>query len=512
MSRAVLEPTEPTVAAVRYGWHQRVFSFPVMLAIMLCLLALMTVRNRFDDPDMWWHLKTGEIIFNTHHIPHTDQFSSTAFGTEWIPHEWLSQISIAAAYRNAGFSGLVAWLYIVTCSLYSLQYALCALYSGNAKVSLVGGMVTWIFSTVGLAVRPQLLGYSLLSLELLIIYCGVTRNRKWLLLLPPLFAIWINVHGSFFFGILVAGAIFFTSLFSFTAGPLIAPPWNPQTRLWLAGIIAASIAALFANPTGFKQVWYPIDTLFHQNLGVGFVDEWQPLNFSDNRAWVLIAVYAAIGLLLIYRVAPIYFHELILLAVAFYLAASHIRMLFLVAIIAAPVLSRMLSGTWDSWSLTTDRWRPNAVMIAAAIAIMVYSFPTRSELNDSVRNNNPDRAISYIRAHNLSGRMFNEYALGGYFIWAMPERKVFIDGRSDLYEWTGVWKDFARLMKLDENPQAILDRYQVTYCVLRKGSYLVNVLPYAGFRQVYQDDVVALFTRNSPDAPPTLAEGAPVGR
>ena len=33
--------------------------------------------SRFDDPDMWWHLKTGEIIWTTHHIPTTDIFSYT---------------------------------------------------------------------------------------------------------------------------------------------------------------------------------------------------------------------------------------------------------------------------------------------------------------------------------------------------------------------------------------------------------------------------------------------------
>src|SRR5689334_21509521 len=41
---------------------RRIFSFPVMLAGMLTVLAVLTVRGRFNDPDMWWHLKTGEII------------------------------------------------------------------------------------------------------------------------------------------------------------------------------------------------------------------------------------------------------------------------------------------------------------------------------------------------------------------------------------------------------------------------------------------------------------------
>ena len=57
-----------------------VFSFPVVLALLLIVLMLFTVRSRFSDPDMWWHLKTGEIIWNTQSIPRVDLFSFTAYG------------------------------------------------------------------------------------------------------------------------------------------------------------------------------------------------------------------------------------------------------------------------------------------------------------------------------------------------------------------------------------------------------------------------------------------------
>ena len=46
-----------------------------MVAGLLIVLAVLTVRARFDDPDMWWHLKMGEIIWTTHTIPTTDLFS-----------------------------------------------------------------------------------------------------------------------------------------------------------------------------------------------------------------------------------------------------------------------------------------------------------------------------------------------------------------------------------------------------------------------------------------------------
>src|ERR1039458_1987354 len=48
---------------------QRLLSFPTMLASLLVLLVVLTVRGRFDDSDLWWHLKMGQVIWTTHSIP-----------------------------------------------------------------------------------------------------------------------------------------------------------------------------------------------------------------------------------------------------------------------------------------------------------------------------------------------------------------------------------------------------------------------------------------------------------
>ena len=69
---------------------QFAFSFPAVLLSLLIVLTVFTVRSRFADPDMWWHLKTGELIWNSHTIPRTDPFSFSAAGYRWIAQEWLS--------------------------------------------------------------------------------------------------------------------------------------------------------------------------------------------------------------------------------------------------------------------------------------------------------------------------------------------------------------------------------------------------------------------------------------
>src|SRR5260370_19073293 len=120
-----------------------VFSFPVMVAATLVVLTVLTVQSRFNDHDLWWHLKTGEIIWNTHSIPRTDLFSFTTNNHAWTDHEWLSQVTIYGAWRFGGNAGLMLWLCVFASLLFIGAYALCSLYSGNAKVARIGALVTW---------------------------------------------------------------------------------------------------------------------------------------------------------------------------------------------------------------------------------------------------------------------------------------------------------------------------------------------------------------------------------
>src|SRR5437763_4449079 len=125
--------TTPVAAMAGMGSAARlVFSFPVTLAFALTVLTVLTVRDRFNDPDLWWHLKTGEIIWTTHSIPQTDVFSFTTNQHAWTAHEWLSQVTIYGTWRLWGYQGLMLWLCMLGSLLLIGQYALCSLYSRNA--------------------------------------------------------------------------------------------------------------------------------------------------------------------------------------------------------------------------------------------------------------------------------------------------------------------------------------------------------------------------------------------
>jgi hypothetical protein len=474
------------------------FSFPVMLAGLLLVLATLTVRSRFDDPDMWWHLKMGEIVWTTHTIPVTDLFSFTTNHHAWIPHEWLSQVIIYCAYEWGGFSGLMLWLCVFTTILFVAGYLLCSLYSGNAKVAFLGALVIFVFATVGVSIRPQLIGYLLLIVELILIHLGRTRSPRWFWCLPPLFALWINCHGSFSLGIVLAVVLLFSSFFDFRIGGLIAEPWESRRRRTLLFALILSVAALFLNPVGVKLILYPFDTLIHQPLGLSAVQEWQPLQLSSLHGILLMAVLACIFLLVIARKSELYFWELLLLAMGTWLAGSHDRMLFVFGILAAPVLSRMLSTFWEGYNAESDRIWPNAVMIGLSLLVAIWAFPNSQSLIRMTEENSPVKAVEFIKANHLSGPMLNDYGDGGYLIWAMPEHPVFVDGRGDVFEWTGVLAEFGQWAMLQTDPNKLLDKYSIQFCLLTPQSPMAHVFPLMhNWKSVYSDSNSIIFVRAS---------------
>lgn len=478
---------------------RRAFSFPVAAAALLAGLAVLTVRGRFDDPDMWWHLKNGEVIWTTHAIPVTDLFSYTTSHHAIVPQEWLSELLIYGAYHLGGYTGLMLWLCLFSSALLIAGYILCSVYSGNAKVGFAGAMLVWFFATVGLAVRGQMIGYLLLIFELLLLHLGRTRSPGWFFALPVLMTLWVNCHGSFIFGLIVMAVFLFCSFLDLREGGLICERVDARQRRALIIAVALSCMAVFLNPDGAKQVLYPLNTMLHEHIVVTQISEWQPLAISDSRGAGLLAILAFIALCLIVRqTARIYLHEALLLALGAWLALSHQRMAFVFGILAAPVVTRLLSGAWEGYEPEKDRILPNAALIALSFLVIYAMFPSRAALTQQVEDGSPVKAAVYVRAHRLTGNMLNTFGDGGYLIWALPQHPVFIDGRADAYEATGVLAEFGNWAMLQSDPVALLDKYHINFCLLDRDAPMSRVLPLLpGWKQVYSDAQSVIFLRSA---------------
>src|SRR5436309_6756664 len=78
-----------------------------LLAVLaLLLVALMTLRA-IPAYDLYWQLKTGELICSTRHVPRTDLFSYTAYGDPWYVQEWLTEVLFYGLWKSFGPESLI---------------------------------------------------------------------------------------------------------------------------------------------------------------------------------------------------------------------------------------------------------------------------------------------------------------------------------------------------------------------------------------------------------------------
>jgi hypothetical protein len=474
-----------------------VFSFPAFLGSGLVVLAALTVKGRFDDPDIWWQLRIGQVIWATHSAPTTEIFSHTAAGYPWIPHEWLSQLSIYAAYYLGGYVGLMAWLTIFASLLLVLLYALSSLYSGDSKLAFLGGLIGWYFGTVGMAIRPLVIGHTFVVIELLLLHLGRTRDRRWFWLLPLVFGIWVNCHGSYASGLVILVVTGACGFFDLKIGPVVSFAWAARTHRTYIWASLLSFVALLWNPEGWRLLRYPIDVLFLQHTGLANVNEWLPLPLLDIRAAGLLAILIGVAVAAAAGRVEVRLDEAILLAMVALLAVRHQRMLFLFGVVSAPIVCRLAAAMWSTRERKRDLPIANAVCMGIAVLTVALSFPTQSDLEDQVRKSSPVAAVEFIRNAHLQGPMLNDYTLGGYLMWTLPEHKVFVDGRADVYDWTGVLEEFGRWALLKEDPQLLLNKYKIQFCVLDSGAPMSHVLPYLpGWRKAYGDAQASVFVRD----------------
>jgi hypothetical protein len=469
-------------------------SFPAMLGMFLIGRVFYEGRGFVVDPDVWWHIKVGQDILHTHHFPTVDPYSFTAAGTPWIAYEWLGEIVLAFMYRLGGVVSLCVFLIAVGSIILISLYWLATVRSGNSKAAFISTLFLASLAFASFTLRPQMFGYLFLILTLLVME-KFRRGVSWpLWTLPLIFLAWVNTHGSFIIGIGVVGLYLCAGLFSFQLGSVQAVAWTRKQRLQLETALLFCLAVLPITPYGTQLAVYPFDMAFSQPINVANVNEWRPMPFE------LVGGKIFLGLIVIFFLLQMFYRfswrleELLLVAGGTAMACLHVRFILLFVPFCAPVFATMLARWVPAYMRQKDKYIANAVLMAAVIAAMIYYFPKRAALDKTVAATYPVAALDYLRAHPVRGKMLNYYGFGGYLVFS--GQPVFIDGRGDLYERSGVFSDYIHLNEFEPGSLGVLRNYQIEECLLGTKQSLAAVLSVTPeWRRVYSDDTSVIFIR-----------------
>ena len=418
------------------------------------------VRLPSSDADTYWQLATGRWMLEHAQFLRQDIFSSTVAGTSVGIGQWLGQIALAGAFAAAGWSG-VAILRATLIAVAAFSLVRLARRGGTPWwISLPLVVVALLVSTVIWSDRPQLFTLAIFPalLEILLSAPGFARR---LLVLPPLFLVWTDLHGGYLLGLAVVAI--------FAAEGILT---KGRRGLPLALTAIACVAVTFLNPAPLELAGAAREDIFHTPR---FLSEFLPPDVVTPTGalfagFVLLVMGSALlrgGSLL----------EAMLLVPLLYLALTAQRqMLFFCFAATAFVGPRLATLAWRRPALVF----PPPARLPIAIVLLIAAIA--SALGAPVRPDErayPAAALDALRQDN--GVLLNEYDWGGYLIFNLSQRPVFIDGRYAPYVG-GVLEDYQKLVGLRPGWRDLLEKYNVSELLLEPQRPLAVALREDGWR------------------------------
>ncbi len=489
---AIREP-EPLPLATRRGIAAKAFSFPVMCMFLLIPVIFGFCVRNIAEPDIWWHLRNGAQIVLHHTIPRVDTYSFGAAGAPWMDIEWLAEVPYFLAFKAAGLRGLLGVYFGLLVLIYAGVYYRSCRAGADCKSATLTTLLAILLGVVSMGPRMLLFGWLCMA-GLLLALDHFRRTGRGLWSVPPLFAFWINCHGSWLFGIIVLGCAIASGMIDGSWGLITAHKWSTAELKKLFVALGLSVGALFINPFGYKLVFYPLDFLVHQASNIKFTQEWQPVDFTTGGGKVALILLFAV-------LASVWFsrrrwtlYDTLLTVFALWSAFSHVRMLFFAGLIIPPLIAARLTF-FPVYDPDIDKPWLNAAIIVGLVAGMAFYFPTTAELQHDIDGKYPAGAIAYIEQNHFQGRIFNPEWWGGYMEWNAPDLKTFLDGRADIFIYNGSFDDHIKATLIDDSLET-MNKYDISLVLIEPDTPLAYLLSHSSqWKIVYSDKVSILFGR-----------------
>jgi hypothetical protein len=490
-------------------------------------LAVTYLLAPIADPDFFWHLNTGQWIWEHKGLPPADPFGVSLDVPDIrqrfiLTSSWFAQLGYYCIYSLTGWTGFFVARYFLVFIL------IIALLARKKDACLVPAMFIACFLVSFTALfpyeRPQYLSFIafaflIVLLDRLIVDGEDRIDPRVAWGLPALMLFWSNVHGGVLLGQVVCLAYLANNIWHFFAKDI-----SSRVLLRSSAVIGLGLLFSFINPNALDTFTILVEqfsgkypTLSETNY------EYQPWHTMviDREQYlflffpilVVLAAFEIIRNMLRTGVRKNLLY-LLLLGGCTFMAFKHIRYLSILGIVATPFAAN---------AMTAFNKKVAIVLLIALLCACV--FLSRNHLQNIERlakggpiaNTFPVKAAEFINQNGLRGNVFHEYRWGGYLGWALgPGNQIFDDGRTlniEKYFYWGLVYSYlneveegggnASQAKLDGIISRTIDKYRIDYMILPifkpDGTRFILTTTMArrpGWRQIYGDATAVVFVRN----------------
>ncbi|HEY3412524.1 MAG TPA: hypothetical protein VGM51_05615 [Armatimonadota bacterium] len=461
--------------------HHRILLWLPALLIFACCLG-----RPVHDPDIWWHMRNGQWILAHRMVPQVDPYSFTAQGRPWVSQEWLWDVFAHGLWSAFGPLGLVAYTAIFLTGIYLLLCRLCWARCGDYVVASLTALFAMLAFTPTWSERPQLFTFLFTVISLFAIDRHLAGNRRALWPLVPLVTLWSNLHAGYFFGLVLLAV--------YTAGSFI---WDrPKFRGFLT-VLALCVAASLVNPNGINTLVYPLWIILNPPKITHITTDWMSPSLhqtSDQPVGVILLAVVAVLMYRKNRMRPV---DAILLLVLYRMTLYSVRHVALLALVAAPILSVMLTSLFaDKLSRDESKSSPLLQCGIAILALGYTLYGVQHLVRRPIEATSSDAALTYLDRHTLGPNLWTHFNIGGMAIGLLyPRYRVFIDGRSDFYG-DKVFDDYTLIEQAWGPWRDVLRKYNVQTILCDRDAPLAQLLGKEGtWERVYSDKAKSVFAR-----------------
>jgi hypothetical protein len=472
------------------GWDA-----PHLIAVALVLGAAVFALAPPADPDVWWHVRTGDWILAHHRLPSVDTWTIGGNGRDWVAHAWLSEVLLSAMHKALGLHGLILYRFLGVLTLVTCLSVQAFRRTTPWRALLVTAFA--VFGTIGgWGERPQLLSFLLLVLAGHLVREAITgRSSIWWTV--PLTYLWANLHGLWFLGpVLVAlGALGAAE----AAGSTARQRLDSARPFVVAAAACVAVAAL--TPNGPALLAQPLRV---QGYGQ-FVSEWGPPSIHSVYGLAFFGTVAAFLVVLARRREPLSAYAMAQLLFALLLGLMYIRTIAPAIVLMTPLLADAMGRR----STGRKPRFPARFVVACAGALVFLGFAGGVLVLTQEPDLPPAAPVAATKALTAAvpgkPRVLNEYAVGGWLLLMAPDARPAIDGRAEIYPERYVSRYIAAL-GMGEHWKETVTALKPNVTLLHPETPLVNGLrDELHWRTAYEDaDWVVL-------VPPTTMSGPLAG-
>jgi len=470
--------------------------------------------------DVWGHLAYGRLLWESGALPSTEPLMPLSHGVPFVNSAWLSQLIAYAGYLVVGKAAITflfafcvaAAMAVLTRRIYS--------YTNSVMFALGGFALTlWVeYQQLGIQ-RPQIVGFLFFAILLSTLLRREWSSKNWVVV-PIMFALWANMHGSFVVGLGLLGCFAIgrgVDLIRRTGKAASLLRDNKLRRLVLLTELGA-VAALL-NPYGLSL--YAEVLSFGSNPNLQSIIEWKSLHIGLAQGQA--AAVAGLILFMVYRISPrrVSTAEVLTLAIFGAAALWTSRMLVWWGPLAGCFAAIHAGAAWRRWQggeVSPEPASRASLWTIVTMGIMFIFFELShigtvtlamaagkdiEKVTDQVPVSRltPTAAAGYLKEHPPEGLVFCTYEWGDYLMWAGPkDMKVFVASHCHLVP-EDVWNDYMGIIEMRGSWLAMLKRYGINTVIIDeeyREPMVMRLHEEEEWKLLFRQDGQAIFERVNP--------------